>query len=321
MQFYIYKTNYVCNFTKSDLHPAEPWFGFGEPETMLDPSDASFVDVIHTDKLVFKKNIIGGDDWKPMGFGVSHAIGHFDYWPNNGTGHPGCDQNILSTITQIGSLWDGSRDYVACNHLRAYKFFIDSIDESSTPGLYPSQTQSCKFTSFTCNYNDLVAGECMDCKDYLDCPSMGYEAYKWQGRYSGSKNNFNLVTGGAGLTDEYCSHSYQIEITTSDFSDSIDGKVLVSLYGSEDTSTQKEFLSLRKIHPSESFKNLLSWDNDLGNLQQVKVIWDDEKRGTAKLKLSIFDIGIKVGDEQLTYRFCNGQEAMKEGYRYTFDLC
>ena len=41
------------------------------------------------------------------------AMGHVDYYPNNGTNQPGCDIGI----TDINSI-HGAKQYVVCNHER-----------------------------------------------------------------------------------------------------------------------------------------------------------------------------------------------------------
>ena len=50
----------------------------------LDPTDADYVDVIHTDA---------------GGFGVSYNVGHIDFYPNGGSTQPGCQFNIFSKLT------------------------------------------------------------------------------------------------------------------------------------------------------------------------------------------------------------------------------
>lgn len=50
-----------------------------------------------------------------------------DYWPNNGTDHPGCEQGLIGHIGDNDGLWEGLRDFVVCNHLRAVRFFEESI--------------------------------------------------------------------------------------------------------------------------------------------------------------------------------------------------
>lgn len=66
------------------LDPAGPLFKKWPRNVRLDSSDAEFVDVIHTDAGIF---------------GFPRAIGHIDFWPNQGISpQPGCTKpGILRT--------------------------------------------------------------------------------------------------------------------------------------------------------------------------------------------------------------------------------
>ncbi|KAJ8961730.1 hypothetical protein NQ318_021330 [Aromia moschata] len=58
------------------LDPAGPLYHKASLDDRLDPSDADFVDVIHTNQAVF---------------GIVPSIGHVDFWPNGGgPKQPGC---------------------------------------------------------------------------------------------------------------------------------------------------------------------------------------------------------------------------------------
>ena len=72
------------------LDPAEPHFEFADPITRLDPSDAFFVDVIHTD----------GNPLMSLGLGVYQPCGHLDFYPNGGKVMAGCDRSFVSSLAQ-----------------------------------------------------------------------------------------------------------------------------------------------------------------------------------------------------------------------------
>eukprot|EP00061_Rhincodon_typus_P018402 g47560.t1 len=80
------------------LDPVEPYFQNTPPEVRLDPTDALFVDVIHTD---------GSSQFPSIAFGMFQACGHVDFYPNGGENMPGCSKNILSTILDIDGIWQG----------------------------------------------------------------------------------------------------------------------------------------------------------------------------------------------------------------------
>lgn len=89
-------------------------------------TDATFVDVIHTDARSFFLLEIPG-------YGMSQACGHIDFYPNNGKEQPGCalsqEGGTLIPLTLIkDGIEEASRVLLACNHVRAIKLFIDSIN-------------------------------------------------------------------------------------------------------------------------------------------------------------------------------------------------
>lgn len=110
----------------SALDPAEPYFQGMDNVVKLDVSDAMFVDVIHTDGRSFFLLEIPG-------YGMSQPCGHLDFYPNNGKEQPGCalsqESSALIPLTLIkDGIEEASRVLLACNHVRAIKLFIDSIN-------------------------------------------------------------------------------------------------------------------------------------------------------------------------------------------------
>uniref|UniRef100_UPI001658C826 hypothetical protein n=1 Tax=Salmonella sp. S146_54837 TaxID=2665635 RepID=UPI001658C826 len=84
----------------------------------LDPTDADFVDAIHTDT----------DPIYTIGLGILQKVGHMDFYINGGRNQPGCDMGLFERIIfDDGSIWDAGVQFVACNHLRSYEYFTESI--------------------------------------------------------------------------------------------------------------------------------------------------------------------------------------------------
>lgn len=81
------RLNYISFFfflPTLGLDPAGPYFTKNiKPDVRLDPSDALYVDVIHTDagKL-----------------GTTTKGGHIDFFPNGGSRQPGCVFNLFSKL-------------------------------------------------------------------------------------------------------------------------------------------------------------------------------------------------------------------------------
>lgn len=126
------------------LDPAGLYFERFDNKVKLDPSDAMFVDVIHTNAASLLK----------MGFGIRTPNGHVDFYPNGGRSQPGCD------VLQAG-----------CSHMRAIPYFTESINSS------------CQFKAFKCtDYDAFLNGKCTSCS--TGCNRMGYHASKnTQGKF------------------------------------------------------------------------------------------------------------------------------------------
>lgn len=81
------------------LDPAGPLFSERNINNRLDPTDAKYVHVIHTNDRL-------------LGFGIK--MGHADYYPNGGNSQPGCGVDPAGT----------------CAHSRAYVYFAESLNNN-----------------------------------------------------------------------------------------------------------------------------------------------------------------------------------------------
>ena len=79
-------------FIFSGLDPADPNFQHLPFVIRLDPADAQFVDVIHTD---------GRDFANTVGFGLAQQSGHIDFYVNGGENQKGCEDGIKGLIGGI----------------------------------------------------------------------------------------------------------------------------------------------------------------------------------------------------------------------------
>ncbi|XP_074041914.1 lipase member H-like isoform X2 [Leptinotarsa decemlineata] len=78
------------------LDPAGPGFFYDTTNNRLDPTDAQFVHVIHTNSAFL---------------GFRRTLGHVDYYPNGGEFQPGCPLDITGS----------------CSHRRSYELYAESI--------------------------------------------------------------------------------------------------------------------------------------------------------------------------------------------------
>lgn len=142
------------------LDPAGPLFEGYPPIARLDPGDAKFVDVIHSN----------GDSLLRGGLGTYEQLGHVDFYPNGGRMQKGCTNLFIGAFSDL--IWSSSGNGRSlCNHRRSYRFFIDSI------------SPICLFPAMQCeNYDKLLSGECFPCIDRKQCGNMGYYADKSEAR-------------------------------------------------------------------------------------------------------------------------------------------
>lgn len=137
------------------LDPAGPLFENYPNEAGLNPSRANFVDIIHT----------AGKDGDIMDFGTLKALGHADFYPNDGGYQPGCFLKSKNTPR------------IACSHGRAHRYFTESV------------LTSCRFRAKQkCSDNWNIPGSCTSCSN---CATMGYDASPSQTGYFNLKTNSN----------------------------------------------------------------------------------------------------------------------------------
>nr|XP_047122737.1 pancreatic lipase-related protein 2 [Hydra vulgaris] len=175
------------------LDPAGPLFEYQHPDTRIDPTDAEFVDVIHSDT----NTII------VLGFGAEQQMGHLDFYPNGGYFQKGCEKFDISL-----------KQYLVCSHYRSIRYFMESIS-----------SQSCFYEAYPCkSYEDFKAGKCLCPSE--GCPVMGYHAKKPKTQQS---IRYYLETRDV---FPYCGIHYRLKMKTgTKFLAAYSGKVTVKLYG------------------------------------------------------------------------------------------
>ncbi|XP_029955074.1 lipase member H [Salarias fasciatus] len=159
------------------LDPAGPMFTSATPEERLDPSDAVFVDVLHTDM---------------DSFGLRGTHGHIDFYANGGTDQPGCPKTIFS-----------GKSYFVCDHQRSVFLYLCALN------------RTCTLTGYPCSsYGDFLDGRCLQCEAFrpLSCPVLGYDVRRWRDallRLGQTKVFFSTTS-----TLPYRKLSYRVDMVT-----------------------------------------------------------------------------------------------------------
>ncbi|XP_052569236.1 pancreatic lipase-related protein 2 [Peromyscus californicus insignis] len=268
------------------LDPAEPCFEGLPEEVRLDPSDAMFVDVIHTDSAPIVPY---------LGFGMSQKSGHLDFFPNGGKEMPGCQKNILSTIVDINGIWEGTQNFAACNHLRSYKYYASSI-------LNPDG-----FLGYPCtSYEEFQQNGCFPCPDQ-GCPRMGHYADQFEGRTTAVEQTFFLNTGDSG---NFTRWRYKVSVTLSG-EKKLSGYILVALYGSNGNSKQYEIFK-GSLKPEAMHVQDIDVDVDVGEIQKVKFLWNNKVINLFRPKMGASQITVQSGKDGKEYNFCSSNTVRED---------
>ncbi|XP_035216469.1 pancreatic triacylglycerol lipase-like isoform X2 [Stegodyphus dumicola] len=244
--------------------PAEPYFQNMPPSVRLDPTDAQYVDVIHSDAT----NI------KFIGFGMSHMVGHVDFFPNNGRKQPGCKVDKFKSFITDG-LVEGIRRFASCNHQRALDFMYYTINYRK---IVP--------VGYQCsNWETFLQGKCAECgPDTKKCAIMGMRADE----YKSFKNDkvqraYYLKTSGKA---PFLLYHYQISIKflkpkTSD--KDVKGTIDVALFGSKQDEIFHVQDKAADLVLGSRYQYLVTTDKELGDIQSVTLQWYSSSLNPLKL--------------------------------------
>ncbi|KAF5928062.1 hypothetical protein HPG69_015328 [Diceros bicornis minor] len=185
-----------------------------------------------------------------------------------------------TTSGAIGRI-TGTVAYVACNHLRSYKYYNDSI-------LNPSG-----FAGFSCaSYSDFTANKCFPCPSE-GCPQMGHYADKFPGRTSAEGQIFYLNTGDA---SNFARWRYKVTVTLS--GKKVTGHVLVSLLGDKGNSRQYKIFE-GTLNPGDTVSNEFDSDVEVGDVQKVKFLWNNNVINLTLPKVGASKITVERNDGAL----------------------
>ncbi|XP_037543855.1 inactive pancreatic lipase-related protein 1 [Nematolebias whitei] len=262
----------------SGLDPAEPYFEGTDASVRLDTSDATFVDVIHTDGLPFNSK---------LGLGMTESVGHIDFYPNGGELMPGCSANN-GRPTDLDSIWEGTTKFDGCNHARAYEYYTESISKAQG------------FVGFPCSNKDsFSAGKCFPCAESL-CPLMGHSADKHTLSDEVSKTKYFLNTG---RSKPFARYSYKVNVMLDGPSWPNLGFMFVALAGKKYTT--KEFqLHGGTLISGKVYDLLIDAEVDVGEVKEVKFRWNNHIVNPLKPRYGASKIELQRGKDKQIITFC-----------------
>nr|XP_020755464.1 pancreatic lipase-related protein 2-like [Odocoileus virginianus texanus] len=229
------------------------------------------------------------------GFGTIQKVGHLDFYPNGGKEMPGCQKNILSTIIDINGIWQGIQDFMACSHLRSYRYYSSSI-------LNPDG-----FLGYPCaSYEDFQEGGCFPCPEG-GCPKMGHYADQFQGKSRAVGQTFFLNTGSSG---NFTSWRYRVSVTLAG-TKKVRGYIRIALYGSNGNSKQYQIFK-GSLQPDASHMHDIDVDLNIGKVQKVKFLWNNNVINLFRPKLGASRITVQGGEDRTEYNFCSNDTVQED---------
>lgn len=266
------------------LDVGSPYFREVSPRVRLDSQDAILVDNIHSN---------AGENFL-QGLGSKEAVGHLDFFPNNGNHHPGCE--IFSKEKVWRNFYEFLVNIILCSHLRSIEFFIASIK-------YPD----C-FVGVPCsNYNDFSKGKCT-CTQDNPCYSMGLHAEKPFTTYTS-----RILYLKTSSQYPYCLFQYQIVLELEWLRNGVEyGEFLMVIQDfSDEKETSYSLNQENAYYPNVTYTFLMAIKKRLAPIKDVWLSWQRIKHpflneGLVKIKY-LKVTPITVLDERSPWKkWCGG---------------
>uniref|UniRef100_A0A8C6X853 Triacylglycerol lipase n=1 Tax=Naja naja TaxID=35670 RepID=A0A8C6X853_NAJNA len=250
------------------LDPAAIGFE-GFPEMVrLDPSDAGFVDVIHTNGARF-----------PFGLGMFNATGDMDFYPNGGKFMVGCndEKQEQEDIHSVGN----------CHHSRSYKYYKYSI-------LYPSG-----FLAYPCkSYKSFQAGNCFPCPT-KSCPVMGHYADQSHDKLKKSNQNYYLNTG---FKEPFTSWRYNLSVKLNGMKN-VKGEVYIVFHNKN--GDMKEYPIMRgSLKQEQIYSKLTDVEINPENASRIEFVWHKQFFTFFWAQLGAEKVNLTRGQDGRETSFC-----------------
>nr|XP_026650836.1 lipase member H [Zonotrichia albicollis] len=265
------------------LDPAGPLYRGTAPSERLDPTDAQFVDVIHSDT---------------DGLGYGEALGHIDFYPNGGTDQPGCPLTIFSGL-----------QYFKCDHQRSVFLFLSSL------------TQNCNITTYPCNsYRNYRNGKCTSCEPFwpMPCPILGYYAYEWKSYLTQQSHPVTSMFFDTADKGPFCMYHYLVDIITWN-KDTRRGTFSIVLADEDgrkaESKVNPEAVTFQKY---KQITLLIGFDQDLENVERISLTFSTGSVIGPKFKLRILQMRFHSLTNPERPQLCRYDLVLTENTQRTF---
>ncbi|TNN41128.1 Lipase member H [Liparis tanakae] len=237
------------------LDPAGPQFTGTPPEDRLDPTDAQFVDVLHTDI---------------DGLGFREPLGHIDFYANGGADQPGCPKTIFSGTS-----------YFKCDHQRSVLLFLDSL------------SRTCVSTAYPCSsYTAFLDGDCLSCDLFgaAGCPVFGYDASQWRDALVsiGQTKSFFFTN----TASPFCKTNYRVEVMIWN-EDVRFGYITIKLHGDGEEAVATINHKATEFKKFTETTLLAQFDKDIQSVRKVSLKFSTGNALKAKYKLRVLRIRLR----------------------------
>ncbi|XP_036295067.1 pancreatic lipase-related protein 3 isoform X2 [Pipistrellus kuhlii] len=256
------------------LDPAGPCFHDTPNEVRLDPSDAGFVDVIHTNAARFLLQ---------LGAGTVNACGHLDFYPNGGKHMPGCEDLITPLLKFDFNVYkEEVASFFDCNHARSHRFYAESVLNPHAFIAYPCRS-----------YESFKAGSCFHCPKE-GCPTMGHFADKFHLKNKKPTRPYYFLNTGALAPFARWRHKLSV---TLDGNNVTQGSIFLRVGGT--TGKSEEFgVASGTLQPGVTYTKLIDAEVNVGNITSIEFIWKAHSFWRSRNKLGagmVVDVSGKYG--------------------------
>ncbi|KAF7253250.1 Pancreatic lipase-related protein 2 [Varanus komodoensis] len=258
------------------LDPAA--FGFeGFPDMVrLDPSDARFVDVIHTNAGRFPN----------IGFGFLNATGDLDFYPNGGKIMVGCDNSDTPPIERDSEdVFKEARAGGNCHHSRSHEYYRYSI-------LYPDG-----FIAYPCeSYESFQEGNCFPCPRE-GCPVMGHYADRFRTKLRKNNSTYYLNTG---PKEPFTSWRYNISVRLSGIG-TVEGEIYI-IFRSRDGDTKGYQIESGTLNQQQIYSKVIDVAIKPPNATRIEFIWHKQSSTSFLAKMKAKRVSLMSGQDGLCFQ-------------------